>query len=226
MADEPKGVTDLHKEGLIRDENMNIRRDSGQEAIERYQEASAYEKDKIEARAIVYFLVGMVIVVGVSFVLMWMLQKAMEQQTEATDVASPMAMSEQENLPPEPRLQAAPGFGVTKENGERVDLKLREPQAEYRTLRHEWEMVWENGRKDPKTGTVIMLPIEEAKKKVLEQGLGKVRQADAATKASQEARQIPMYSSAGRTVETRRIAPIAESSNHYSNAETKSEAHH
>ena len=32
--------------------------------------------------------------------------------------AGPMAMSEQESLPPEPRFQSAPGFGVNLENGQ------------------------------------------------------------------------------------------------------------
>ena len=51
----------------------------------------------------------------------------------------PMAMTEQERLPPEPRLQAAPGFGVKLENGEWVNLEKREPEAEYRVLREQWE---------------------------------------------------------------------------------------
>ena len=44
-----------------------------------------------------------------------------------------MAMSEQERLPPEPRLQVARVSASTVENG-RVNLELREPQAEYREL--------------------------------------------------------------------------------------------
>src|SRR2546421_3755006 len=48
-------------------------------------------------------------------------------------------MTKEERLPPEPRLQAAPGFGVKLVNGQWVGLERREPQAEYRVLREQWE---------------------------------------------------------------------------------------
>ena len=61
------------------------------------------------------------------------------QETEKEPQPGPMAMTEQERLPQEPRLQAAKGFGVKLENGNWVDLEKREPQAEYRVLREQWD---------------------------------------------------------------------------------------
>ena len=70
---------------------------------------------------------------------MWMLFRYFDRQAAKERQPGPMALSQKERLPPEPRLQAAPGFEVTLENGQRVELKLREPQAEYRVLKQEWE---------------------------------------------------------------------------------------
>src|SRR4029453_8272417 len=82
----------------------------------------------------------------------------------------PMALSQQERLPPEPRLQAAKGFGVTLENGQSVSLELREPQAEYRVLRKQWEQELKAGSKDA-SGKTVGIPIDEAMKKILTDGL-------------------------------------------------------
>lgn len=195
-----------HDKGIIRDENDQIRYDAGEATKDEYEYAGAYEKDHIELKGIAYFTIGLFIMVVVTFGLMWLLQSAMEEQAKATyeKEKSPMAMSERENLPPEPRLQAAPGFEVREESGKTVNLELREPQAEYRELTKEWEKVWREGRKDPNTGTVITLPIEEAKKRVLQDNAIKTRPADQAAEALKHAQQIPMYSSAGRTTEIRR----------------------
>ena len=73
-----------------------------------------------------------------------------------------MAMNDKERLPPEPRLQSAPGFGVDSENG-RVNMELVPPQAEYRELAKQWEDLWEHGQKDKQTGVVTLVPIDEAK---------------------------------------------------------------
>ena len=54
-------------------------------------------------------------------------------QTGYQPPPNPLAMSDREQLPPEPRLQMAPGFGVDTEKG-RVNLELSYPQSEYRTL--------------------------------------------------------------------------------------------
>ena len=75
-----------------------------------------------------------------------------------------MAMTEQESLPPEPRLQSAPGFGVKLENGQWVTLERREPEAEYRILREQWQRALKEGPKD-QSGRPAGIPIEEAMQK-------------------------------------------------------------
>ncbi|MDQ3181815.1 MAG: hypothetical protein M3Q33_15030 [Acidobacteriota bacterium] len=157
-----------------------------------------YETNLIGVRGVIYFGVGLFILVVITFGLMFFLQNIMEEQTLENDAkdSNPMTMNEQERLPPEPRLQAAPGFGVDSSQG-RVNLELKAPQSEYRELRQQWEKNWADGQKDPKTGTIITLPIEEAKKKFLEENVKAATGADA-LKAFDESHSIVSYSSAGR----------------------------
>ena len=194
-------------DGVILDENEHLRRDAGEEFKDAYDRADAYEKDRLELRGIIFFLAGLVLLCGVTFVLMYAMEQGMESQAQEEDRRnrSPMAYTEQElaegkNLPPEPRLQAAPGFKVeTETDAEPINLELREPQAEYRTLLRSWEKTWLEGRKDPRTGTVVTLPMEQAKQKVLQESRIKSAAPDQAQNALRELRQIPAYSSSGRT---------------------------
>ena len=163
---------------------------------------ATYEENTIGLRGIVMFTLGLIILIGVTFGLMKVLQDVMEDQAAQGDKKMPMAMTQEERLPPEPRLQAAPGSQVRLESGETVSLELKQPQAEYWALRKEWEDIWANGRKS-KDGTMISMPIEEAKKKMLEQGLP-TRQMDDGQKVFEQARQMPSFSSAGRNTEIRR----------------------
>ena len=50
-------------------------------------------------------------------------------------------------------------------------MELGIPQAEYRELNKQWQELWEHGMKDAKTGTVTVMPIEEAKAKLLGQNV-------------------------------------------------------
>ena len=193
------------KEGVIRNQDSELQYDSGEALKDKYEQAGAYEKDRIELRGIAFFMLGLVLLIGVTFGLMALLQRVMESQAATEkDAQSPMMLSREENLPPEPRLQAAPGFKVEREDGKVVNLELREPQSEYRELMKSWKEVWSNGRKDPKTGTVITLSNEEAKKRVLEGNIIKTRAVDEANKAAAAVRLIPTYSIAGRANELRR----------------------
>lgn len=134
-----------------------------------------YERNIIGLRGIVYFSIGLFLLIVITFGLMWFLNDVMEEQAIANDAQSrnPMALNERERLPPEPRLQTAPGFGVDTDQG-RVNLELRHPQAEWEVLQHEYKEIWEKGEKvQTKDGTtVVTLPIDEAKQKFLEQKSG------------------------------------------------------
>src|SRR5215203_3796189 len=163
-----------------------------------------YEQNLIGLRGIIYFGVGLFLLIVVTFGLMWALQNVMEDQAaQEKDKKSPLALNEQERLPPEPRLQTAPGFGVDEENG-LVNLELRAPQSEYRELHKQWEELWTEGQKDPKTNTVISLPIDEAKKKLLEDGSLKAKSGGEAEKSLEETQTFVSYSSSGRTRTDRR----------------------
>jgi len=82
----------------------------------------------------------------------------------------PMALTKEERLPPEPRLQAAPGFAVTTEDGQRRNLELSSPQTEYRVLRQQWDENLRTGLKD-QSGNVVGMPIDKAMEKVASEGL-------------------------------------------------------
>lgn len=163
-----------------------------------------YETNLIGLRGIVYFAVGLFLLIVITFGLMYFLLNVMEDQaTETKDKnVNPMLITERERLPPEPRLQVAPGFGVEGERG-RVNMELKAPQSEYWELERQWEKNWAEGQKDPKTGTIISLPIEEAKRKLLEEN-PKARSGEQAQKSLDESQRIVSYSSAGRTATDKR----------------------
>ncbi len=164
-----------------------------------------YEENTIGLRGIVIFGVGLFLLIVITFALMWVLQIQMEKLAVERDKESgknPMALSEKDNLPPEPRIQGAPGFGVDGPNG-RINLELREPQAEYRELMKIWEAELKNGQKHPQMGTVITMPIADAKKKFLEQNSSQ-KIDENAKKTYEESKMYYSDSSAGRTMTIKR----------------------
>jgi hypothetical protein len=162
-----------------------------------------YEQNLVGLRGIIYFGIGLFLLIVVTFGLMWAMMNVMEDQAVADkDNKSPLAMGEQERLPPEPRLQSAPGFGVDDQKG-RVNLELKAPQSEYRELHKQWEELWANGQKDKNTNTVISLPIKDAKEKFLAESK-KTPAANQGKNPLEEARTYVSYSSSGRTRTDRR----------------------
>lgn len=160
----------------------------------------SYETNLIGLRGIIYFAVGLFILIVITFGLMYFLQNVMEDQArEAKDNTNPMMMTDRERLPPEPRLQAAPGFGVESEQGGRLNMELRAPQSEYWELERQWEKQWAEGQKDPKTGTVITLPLEAAKEKFLQENTKASGEQQPSQNSLDESRRMTSYSSAGRT---------------------------
>lgn len=164
-----------------------------------------YETNLIGLRGVVYFAIGLFVLIITTFSLMYFLQNVMENQAQETkDTRNPMMpKSAGERLPPEPRLQAAPGYGVESKNG-RVNLELSAPQSEYRVLKSQWEKLWADGQRDEKTGMVVTLPIEEAEKKLIEQNAGSGVNGEEGQKLVDQSRSIVSYSSAGRTATDKR----------------------
>ena len=140
-----------------------------------------HEASDVNISGILKFVMGLTVLGVVVFVLMWgMFRLLNAQEAEKEPPAGPMAMTEKERLPPPPRLQAARGFEVKLENGEVVNLENKEPEAEYRVLREQWERRLNclSGDESPshmssaaKAGpSPNCVPIEEAMKKLLEGG--------------------------------------------------------
>lgn len=162
-----------------------------------------HEDNEIRLKGIIYFAVGLVGLIVVTFGLMWALLNVLKDfHKENADPANPMAMSEKEKLPPEPRLQGAPGFGIDTETG-RVNLELSAPQLEYRELHKQWMELWEHGQKDSKSGMMAVMPIEEATKKFLEQKV-KAKTGEQAEKFYEESKEFVSDSSAGRLASEKR----------------------
>lgn len=162
-----------------------------------------YEQNEIQLKGIIGFAIGLTMLIVVTFGLMWALLNVLKDyQRENAGPANPMLMSERERLPPEPRLQLAPGFGVDSEKG-RVNMELTVPQAEYRELAKQWQHLWEKGLKDEKTGTVTAMPIDEAKQKFLGQN-AKARSGPEAESILADSRSFMSDSSSGRVASEKR----------------------
>jgi hypothetical protein len=162
-----------------------------------------YEDNEIRLKGILGFAIGLVLLIVITFGLMSAFMTVLKDRSqEDADRPNPLAMSDREKLPPEPRLQAAPGFGVESEKG-RVNLELQASQSEYRELKAQWETIWKHGRIDEKTGTMTIMPIEEAKARFLAQNV-KARAGSDAAEFYNNSRSYISDSSAGRLASEKR----------------------
>lgn len=137
----------------------------------------AHEHTDVPVMPVLKFVAGLFVFAVVIHVAMYLLFIYLEKRSERNELdPSPLARQGEERLPPEPRLQLAPGHGLTLEGGERIDLSYQppgghqkdahmlQPQAEYWVLRDQWERQLNNfGWVDQNAGTVHV-PIEEAMK--------------------------------------------------------------
>ncbi|HLN97826.1 MAG TPA: hypothetical protein VK208_05135 [Pyrinomonadaceae bacterium] len=99
-----------------------------------------HEASDVSVSGVLKFVLALSVLGAVVFVLMWgMFRFLSAEETEKEPQAGPMAMRPEERLPPDPRLQAAKGFGVKLQNGEWVNLENKEPDAEYKALRGQWD---------------------------------------------------------------------------------------
>jgi hypothetical protein len=126
-----------------------------------------HEHSDISIGGVVKFIVALVVLGIAVHLLMWGMFRALDaEEVKNEPQRGPMALTAEERLPPGPRLQAARGYAVEGQN-----LELREPDAELKIVQEKWREALERGPVDEK-GQHYGMPIEEAKKKVLEgQGL-------------------------------------------------------
>ena len=169
--------------------------------------ADTHERGEVHIRGIVIFVIALTVMTAGVYLLMLLMFNVMNQQEASKEQEkrqSPMTLSEKDRLPPEPRLQAAPGFGVVDAKGARVDLSLQAPQDEYETVRKQWNDILREGPKD-KSGKAVGLPIEEGLKKVLEgNGLPARPSQGEPSEFLDYAAQTPSAASAGRMTERRK----------------------
>ena len=163
-----------------------------------------YEENVIGIKGVAYFGIGLFILITITFGLMWALMDVLEDNKKAEMEAdrNPMRISEREALPPEPRLQAAPGFGVEGPNGY-VNLELTAPQSEWWELEKQYKQIWKDGMKDPSTGAVSALPIDKAKEAFLSQPI-KARSGPEAEKLLEDSKLRFSDASSGRAATDRK----------------------
>ena len=141
-----------------------------------------HEVSDVYVGGITKFVVGLFILMVASFVLMWALFRILESKSVEAP-PSPMALTEKDRLPPEPRLQSAPGFAeeldktaqAQKEKKAELGPQItgntpapKDPMWEIRVLRDQWNEVLKNGPVD-QNGQPYGMPIDQAKEQVLKQ---------------------------------------------------------
>src|SRR5690348_3538799 len=127
------------------------------------------EVSDISVRGVMMFVISLSVSIAIVSTGVWLLFRYFNGEEAKEPPPGPMALKKDERLPPEPRLQAAPGFAATLENGQRIDLQRGAPQAEYRVLRQYWEEALEGELKD-QSGNPTSIPIEQAMKQVAAPG--------------------------------------------------------
>ena len=160
-----------------------------------------HETSDINVRAVLTFAAVLTIstaAIAAGLVLLFNFFSAQEAKSPKP---GPMALEQKDRLPPEPRLQGAPGFQVTLEDGQTRNLERGAPQSEYMILRQQWEENLRTGLKD-QSGRVVGMPIDAAIDKVVSEGLPSTDK-DASKKLSDYAISMPTASSSGRTMEKR-----------------------
>lgn len=161
-----------------------------------------HERSDVNVSAIAKFVFALTVITVAVYFLMWGLFRVFNAQAQKEPVPGPMAMSEQERIPPEPRLQGARGFGeeLGKVAGDKGSADPRAPEWEIKVLRKLWEDNLRDGPRDP-NGQVVGIPIEDAMKKVVESGLPS--RVSGPLQFQDFAISMPTAASSGRTTEKR-----------------------
>ncbi|MDX6385140.1 MAG: hypothetical protein QOK48_2713 [Blastocatellia bacterium] len=140
-----------------------------------------HEVSDVYVSGIVKFLAALTVLTVATFFFMWGFFRVLEKQ-ETEPERSPMAQTEKDRLPPEPRLQSAPGFAEDlekaasikkEETGSAITAGASQPKDalyEINILQAHWKDLLEHGPVD-QSGRRYGMPIEKAKEEILKQGL-------------------------------------------------------
>ena len=161
-----------------------------------------HERSDVSVLGVVMFCVVLGISIAIVSFGVWIMFRYFNAEEAKAPPPGPMALSSSERLPPEPRLQAAPGFGVTLDDGQRVGLqadgpRAGAPQAEYHVVREQWEKELHGELKD-KSGNPVSIPIDQAMKLVVTGNALPARAETAPGKLQDYAISLPSDSSSGR----------------------------
>ena len=163
---------------------------------------TTHEPSDVSVSGVMTFVVVLTIATATVCLGMWLLFKYFNAQEGKAKQPGPMALTKDERLPPEPRLQAAPGFAITTEDGQRRSLEKDIPQREYEILHQQWEENLKTGLKD-QSGKVVGMPINAAIDKVVSgEGLP-TRVKGASQNMNDYAIGMPTAASSGRETEKR-----------------------
>ncbi|PWT79955.1 MAG: hypothetical protein C5B44_06100 [Acidobacteria bacterium] len=162
-----------------------------------------HETSDINVSAVLKFVLFLTLMTIAVFILMWALFRFYNSRAARTEPEpGPMALTEQERLPPEPRLQLAPGFAqeVAKSGPSPNPAALTDPAWEIKVLRQNWEDALQHGVRD-QNGNMVGVPIDEAMKRVLQGNALPVR--PNAGKPDDYVIAVPSAASSGRVPEKR-----------------------
>jgi len=175
----------------------------------------AHEHSDVSVGPLLQFVVGLTVFTAVVALVVYVMFLFLQKREQAAELrSSPLARQGADRLPPEPRLQLAPGFEVRTEDGRRVPLtydpdapttRSPQPQSEYWAVREEWRRKLHGyGWVDQNAGTV-RVPIEEAMRLYAERQKGKPAAAGpgAAPAPATGGQQIPAPPSSGHQPEQR-----------------------
>lgn len=143
----------------------------------------AHEHSDVAVRPLLQFVIGLTIFTAAVALAMYVMFLFLQRREQAAELRpSPLQREGQDRLPPEPRLQLAPGFEVRTEDGRRVPLdydteapveRSPQPQSEYWQVREEWRRKLHGyGWVDQNAGTV-RVPVEEAMRRYAERQKGR-----------------------------------------------------
>jgi hypothetical protein len=130
-----------------------------------------HEVSDVNTRGILWFVLFLAGLILIALLLLRGMYNVFESWAVKEEGEKPvMARTSEERLPPEPRLQAAPGYKVEGQN-----LELKEPQAEWKVVRRKWdEELNSYGVVDPDQ-KIGRIPIDDAIKQVAREGIKPVK---------------------------------------------------
>ena len=132
-----------------------------------------HEESRVQVAGVTWFIIILSIaVVFVGWLMVALINsfEGREQKSELESRPSPFA-AERPKIPPEPRLQLAPASEEQIDKRVPPDLKTQHPLQEMKELRSNWDKELNSYGWVDEQGGVVRIPIEDAKRLLLQRGL-------------------------------------------------------